>query len=67
LLRPVIIKGRLVEPLPSPAEARACAAACLARLPAPCHSLFEGEGAWRVDLSPELQKLNERVRKGVAV
>jgi nicotinate phosphoribosyltransferase len=67
LLRPVIIKGRLVEPLPSPAEARAYAAACLARLPAPCHSLFEGEGAWRVDLSPELQKLNERVRKGVAV
>ena len=67
LLRPVIIGGRLVEPLPSASEARAQAAERLAKLPAPCHSLFEGEDAWRVDLSPELEGLFERVRSGVAV
>ncbi len=67
LLRPVMIGGRLVEPLPSAEGARTHAAECLARLPAPCHSLFEGEDAWRVDLSPELKGLYERVRQGVAV
>jgi nicotinate phosphoribosyltransferase len=67
LLRPVIIGGRLVEPLPTASEARRHAAESLARLPAPCHSLFEGEGAWRVELSPELERLNARVREGVAV
>ena len=56
LLRPVVIGGRLVEPLPSAEEARAHAAANLARLPA----------SWRVDLSPDLQRLDERVRKGIA-
>ena len=66
LLRPVIIGGRLVEPLPTAEEARKYAAECLARLPAPCHSLFKGVDAWRVDLSPELECLYERVRGGVA-
>jgi nicotinate phosphoribosyltransferase len=66
LLRPVIIGGRLVEPLPSAGEARAHAAACMAKLPAPCHSLFESEHPWRVHLSTELECLFERVRKGVA-
>ena len=66
LLRPVIIGGRLIEPLPSAEEARAHAADSLAKLPAPCRSLFEGEDAWRVDVSLELEGLYERVRKGVA-
>jgi len=66
LLRPVIIAGRLVEPLPSAAQARAHAAACMVKLPAPCHSLFESEHPWRVELSTELECLFERVRKGVA-
>jgi nicotinate phosphoribosyltransferase len=66
LLRPVIIGGRLVEPLPTAEEARKHAAECLARLPAPCHSLFKSVDAWRVDLSPELECLYERVRGGVA-
>jgi nicotinate phosphoribosyltransferase len=66
LLRPVIIGGRLVEPLPSAAQARAHAAACMATLPAPCHSLFENEHPWRVELSTELEGLFERVRQGVA-
>jgi len=66
LLRPVMLNGQLVEPLPTAAEARDHAAQCLARLPAPCHSLFERPGAWSVDLSPELEKLYEKVRKGIA-
>lgn len=66
LLRPVILSGKLIEPLPSAAEARAHAAECMAKLPAPCLSLFEGEHAWKVELSTELECLFERVKKGVA-
>jgi hypothetical protein len=66
LLRPVMIGGRLVEPLPTAEEARAHAAKCLASLPASCQSLFERPDAWRVDLSPELEGLWENVRKGIA-
>jgi nicotinate phosphoribosyltransferase len=67
LLRPVMIGGRLVEPLPTAEEARAHAEHCLNALPSPSRSLFEGEGAWHVELSPELECLYERVRKGVAL
>jgi nicotinate phosphoribosyltransferase len=66
LQRPVILNGKLVEPLPTATEARANAAARLARLPAPCHSLFTVEDAWRVEFSPELLKLEENVRKEIA-
>ena len=66
LLRPVILGGELVEALPTATEARLYAAQQLAHLPGPCHSLFEGENAWRVDLSAELECLYERVRKGIA-
>jgi len=66
LLHPVIIGGRLVEPLPSAAQARSYAAERLARLPVPCHSLFESPDAWRVDISAELECLYARVSKGVA-
>jgi len=66
LLRPVMLGGQLVEPLPTAAEARTHANQALARLPAPCHSLFEHPGCWRVDLSPELEELYEKVRKGIA-
>jgi nicotinate phosphoribosyltransferase len=65
LLRPVMLGGQLVEPLPTAEQARTYAAESLARLPAPCHSLFERPDAWRVDLSPELEGLYEKVRKGV--
>jgi nicotinate phosphoribosyltransferase len=61
LLRPVILGGQLIESLPSAAQARQHAAASLALLPAPCHSLFESH-AWRVELSPQLEDLNQRVR-----
>jgi nicotinate phosphoribosyltransferase len=61
LLHPVILGGKLIEPLPGAAQARQHAAASLALLPAPCHSLFESH-AWRVDLSPQLEDLNQRAR-----
>ena len=67
LLHPVIIGGRQVEPLPTASEARCHAAASLAKLPTPCHSLFEGGAAWRVELSAELESLNERVRRRISV
>jgi len=66
LLRPVIIGGRRVEPLPSAAETRKHAAESLARLTGPCHSLFSHDGCWPVEISAELECLYERVRKGVA-
>ena len=62
LLQPVMLAGRLLEPLPTATEARAHAAASLARLPSPCHSLFESH-AWQVELSSELKALDEQVRK----
>jgi nicotinate phosphoribosyltransferase len=64
LLQPVILGGRLLEPLPSAAEARAHATTCLAKLPAPCHSLFESHG-WKVDISSELESLHEQARHGL--
>ena len=63
LQRPVILKGHLLEPLPTAAQARQNAIERLARLPAPCHSLFEAKDAWRVEFSDELKALDERVRK----
>ncbi|HLH43421.1 MAG TPA: nicotinate phosphoribosyltransferase [Bryobacteraceae bacterium] len=63
LLRPVMLGGELVEALPSAEQARRRAAESLALLPAACHSLFESH-AWRVELSAELQRLDESVRQG---
>ena len=67
LQRPVILGGKLVEPLPTVAEARRNAAERLARLPAPCHSLFAVDDAWRVELSPGLRELTDDVRKDLAI
>jgi hypothetical protein len=61
-----MIGGRVVEQLPSTEDARRTARERIAALPTPCHSPFEGEGAWPVELSPELESLYERVRKGIA-
>lgn len=57
LMLPVMLGGRLIEPLPTASQAREHAAKCLAALPAPCHSLFETR-AWRVELSSELEQLS---------
>ena len=67
LQRPVIIGGKLVEPLPTIADSRRNAAERLARLPAACHSLFAVDNPWRVDLSPGLRELTEDVRKDLAL
>jgi nicotinate phosphoribosyltransferase len=64
LLRPVMIGGRMLEPLPSAAEARRHAAESLAVLPAPCHSLFQAH-AWEVELSQQLEELNTAVRETI--
>jgi nicotinate phosphoribosyltransferase len=63
LLRPVIYRGELLEPLPSAAEAREHARRSLERLPKKYHSLFECDPPWRVDLTPGLKHLQEGVRK----
>ncbi len=67
LQRPVILAGRLLEPLPSAEQARDYAASCLARLPAASQSLFEAKDPWSVELSPELAKLDSRVRQEAAL
>jgi nicotinate phosphoribosyltransferase len=66
LLRPVILGGRLIEPLPGIDLARKHAAESLARLPAPCVSLFEGRDTWRVETSRELATLYANVRQEAA-
>ena len=66
LQRPVILGGKLVEPLPTLAQSRSYAAERLARLPAPCHSLFAAKEPWRVELSSGLRELDEEVRKELA-
>jgi hypothetical protein len=61
----MILGGRLVEPLPTATEARERTATALAKLPASCHSLFEAKDPWPVELSPELTKLDRRVKQEV--
>jgi len=61
LLRPVILAGRLVEPLPTVEQARQRAAQSLAKLPAPLRQLETGE-PWPVVFSRELRELIERTR-----
>lgn len=62
LLRPTIIGGRLVQPLPDVHKCREYAAACLQRLPTACRSLFPCEEMWAVEFSPELLALTDHVR-----
>jgi nicotinate phosphoribosyltransferase len=67
LLRPVMIGGKLLEPLPSVVEARRYASESVSQLPATCLSLFAAEPPWRVEISPELSALYDNVSKGAAV
>jgi len=64
LLRPVILGGELVEPLPGVEQARARAAASLASLPASLRQLEVGE-PWPVIYSRELRELTERTRRNL--
>jgi nicotinate phosphoribosyltransferase len=62
LLEPVILKGELVQPLPSAAQAQAHARKSLDGLPKKLRSLFECDTPWPVETSAELQHLTEEVR-----
>jgi len=64
LLRPVILEGRLVEPLPSLEQSRARAAQSLAQFPAALRQLEVTEG-WPVILSRELRELVDRTRQNL--
>lgn len=62
LLRPVVLNGQIVEPIPTAAEARDYAMEAIRALPAPCHSVFEREAVWRVEYSRELLAMFEDIR-----
>ncbi len=63
LLEPVILHGELVQPLPSPQQAREHARRSLDRLPKKLRSLFECDPPWPVEISPELERLTNEVRQ----
>ena len=65
LMRPIILGGQLVEPLPSLAQARARAAESLAKLN-PALRELEVAAPWPVIYSRELRALIERTRANVA-
>jgi nicotinate phosphoribosyltransferase len=65
LLRPVILGGRLVEPLPTVEQARRRAAERLAKLPAALRQLEVAE-PWPIVYSRELRALIDRTRLNVA-
>ncbi len=65
LLRPVILGGRLIEPLPSLDQVRCRAAEAISRLPEPLRELDEAEPPLIV-YSKELQALFDRTRRNLA-
>ena len=62
LLRPVMLGGQLIEPLPTAQAARDYAADCIKRLPIAVRSLFDTGQEYRVDQSDELLTLYEKVQ-----
>src|SRR5579864_5698937 len=62
LLRPVMLKGKLIEPLPTVSAARQTAAESIKRLPTAIRSLFDTEQHYRVEHSPALMNLYEKVQ-----
>ena len=64
LLRPVLLGGRLIEPLPTLEEARCRASESLARLPQPLRELEVAE-PWPMVQSPELRALIDRTRRNL--
>ena len=62
LLRPVVLGGRLIEPLPGVDQARCRAAQSLARLPAALRQLETVEEPWPVIYSRELRALIDQTR-----
>ncbi|MBI4877797.1 MAG: nicotinate phosphoribosyltransferase [Acidobacteria bacterium] len=66
LLRPVIAKGELVEPLPDAHAARKHCASSLEVLPRAFRTLFDAKQPYPVSYSNELRKLVKQARAGVA-
>ncbi|MCL4402415.1 MAG: nicotinate phosphoribosyltransferase [Acidobacteria bacterium] len=64
LLRPIILGGRLLEPLPGARDARATATRNLARLPGAMRGL-EPAPPWPLELSRDLQALVEQTSRNV--
>ena len=64
MLRPVLLDGKLVEPLPDLNAARARRADSLAKLPAALHSLDPAE-PWPIRHSKDLAALIERTRGNI--
>jgi nicotinate phosphoribosyltransferase len=62
LLRPVMLKGKLIEPLPDVSAARRTAAESTKRLPMAIRSLFDTDQHYRVEHSPALMILYEKVQ-----
>ena len=62
LLRPVMLGGKLVEPLPTATAARQHAAECIKRLPTAIRSLFDTGQEYHVDQSDALLALYEKVQ-----
>jgi nicotinate phosphoribosyltransferase len=67
LLRPVILNGRLVEPLPALLESQAYALENVRRLPTATRSLFDSEQKYRIEYSRDLEKAMRDVRASVPV
>jgi len=65
LLRPVILAGRLIEPLPTLEQARRRAAESLGKFPAALRQLEPAE-PWPVIYSRELRELIEQTRRNLA-
>jgi nicotinate phosphoribosyltransferase len=65
LLRPVILGGRLVAPLPDVQAARQRAAESISRLPAGLRQLDRAE-PWPVEYSEDLRKLIEQTRRNLS-
>jgi nicotinate phosphoribosyltransferase len=64
LLRPVILGGRLIEPLPSLEQVRCRASESVARLPEPYRQL-EQTAPWPIVQSRELEALIEQTRRNL--
>jgi nicotinate phosphoribosyltransferase len=62
LLRPVMLRGQLIEPLPTANAARQHAAESVKRLPTAVRSLFDTGQEYRVEHSRELSALYEKVQ-----
>ena len=62
LLRPVMLRGKIIDPLPDVSAARLNAAESIKRLPTAIRSLFDTDQHYRVEHSSALTNLYEKVQ-----